>query len=549
MKTADQESGVVLVAVVCMATVAAVLALGLLGESSARLKLTERQMNMDQAFYIAEGGAERACAYITSCGTNLVNGTTITGMIGNGRFQVTIVGSTAPLGTGEMHTVSGRININPNNSPENEFFLLTTDGRSYTREDLANDELPDYAGTATFIHVKPKGNFDQTDLNVDSTTYTLERNTTYTFTADSMSVVLTNDNRNPHGKAVGQWWIYIAGNNVTLSDDTGMNTQALQYYTFCSIGTVGSVGRLVVLEGVHQTSWAKYALWYNGGPGSIQITTGEQFDGPVHANTWIYLSGRPVFNALISTTRDWWGSGSSTRNVDFNAGWLFNAQSQALPPLMFTNLLSNADMIVTGKTAIGLSGTNMLISNSRRGWSNALVGLPSNGVIYVKNYTTPGSTSTGTVSIGGTLDGRLSIVADYDIQITNHVYYANTNIALDATNISDDALGLIAKHDVVVMQNSPSNLYIYAHIIADGSATTSQNDGSFRVNKYNTRGNCGNLNVMGGIVQFYRGYVGSGSHGFWKQYTFDTRFTDDPPPQYPAVTNEYQFKGWRDKPL
>lgn len=551
MKKVNRESGVMLVAVVCLAAVAAVLSFGLLSESSSQLKLANRQTGLEQAFYIAEGGAERAVAYIQRAGTNIIAGNTITGLVGNGRFDTSIFGSTETPDTGGTHTVAGWININPNNSPENEFLMLTTDGASYTRDDLQNQDLADYNGTASLVHVKPKGN-DHQYITVDSdSSYTLDKNYAYTFSAASMNVVLTNDNRNPQGKAVGKWWIYINGSNVDLSDDSGGSSQAIQYYTIYSIGTLGNSRRLVILEGVHQMSWAKYALWYNGGPGNIWIKSGEQFDGPVHANTDIYLDGNPIFNALISSTRSSWGSGSHTNNVAFNAGYLLNAPAQSMASINFSNLVSYANMIVTGTTAITLSGTNMLISNSRGGWSNSLVVFPSNGLIYVKNATnTPNLSKTGTVSIAGTLDGRLSIACDYDVQITNHITYANTNITLSLTNTSDDALGLIAKHDVIVMTNAPNNLNIYAHIIAEGSATTGLTDGSFYVQNYSGRASSGNLNVYGGIVQYYRGAVGLvDGHGFLKHYTFDQRFTDNPPPQYPAVTNNYQWQSWRDKPL
>ncbi len=211
-------------------------------------------------------------------------------------------------------------------------------------------------------------------------------------------------------------------------------------------------------------------------------------------------------------------------------------------------------MIITGQTAITLSGTNILVSNSRAGWSNRVVALLSNGLIYVKSATsTPAISKTGTVSVAGTLDGRLSIACDYDIQITNHIMYANTNIALALTNTSDDALGLIAKHDVIVMTNAPNNLKIYAHIIAEGSATAAATDGSFYVQNHSSRPDSGALNVYGGIVQYYRGAVGTfggfwGDTGFSKNYIFDQRFISIPPPQYPAVTNEYRWTDWRDKP-
>lgn len=556
METPKNESGVVLVAVVCMAAVTAILAIGLLNESGSQLKLANRQTHMEQAFYIAEGGAERAVSYIQRAGTNIIVGNTITGLMGNGRFDATIFGSTEMLGTGGTHTVAGRININPNNSPENEFLMLTTDGASYTRDVLKDNDTADYNGTATMVHVKPKGNADQTDLVVDNETYTLAKNKAYTFSAASMNVVLTNDGRNAQGKAMGQWWIYINGDNVDMSDDAGGSAQAIQYYTIYSIGTVGASRRLVIMEGVHQMSWAKYALWYNSGPGQIWFRSGEQFDGPVHANTDIYLQGDPVFNALVSSTRSAWGAGSTTNDVVFNAGYELSASAQSMASINFSNLLAQASMVITGTAAITMSGTNLLITSWTRGWNKQSVAVPSNGMIYIQQASSGGSASTrkGTVDVGGVLDGRLSIVAENNIQITNHITYANTNISHTATNITDDALGLIAKQDVIVMDEAPNNLNIYAHIIAEGSATSGKNDGSFYVEHHDSRSDSGSLNVYGGIVQYYRGAVGTfggwgGDTGFSKNYVFDQRFEVNPPPHYPAVTNDYRWQGWRDKPL
>lgn len=538
-----------LVAVICLAAVTAVLALGLLSESGFQLKLAGRQAAMEQAFYVAEGGAERAVAYIRQGGA-IPN--TITGMISNGRFYTSIVGSSGESSTDTTHTVSGWININPNASPDREFLMLATDGTTFSRDDLQDQDLLDYVGTACMVHVKPKGSSDQT-VTVDGAPYTLDKNTAYTFSAASMSVVLTNDNRNPQGKAVGQWWISINGSGITISDDSGAGSQALQYYTIYSIGTMGTARRLVILEGVHQMSWAKYALWYNGGPGAIWIRSGERFDGPVHANTYIYLQGNPIFNALISSTPSSWGAGSDTNAVQFNDGFLLSAPTQTMASINFTNLQSQATMVVTGFTSITMSGSNLLVTSWTRGWTNNPVSVPSNGngLIYIRNAASGGSASTrtGTVSVAGVLDGRLTIVADNNIQITNHITYA-----VHPTNSSDDALGLIARRDVIVMNEAPNDLNINAHIIAEGSASSSSSDGSFYVQNYDTRPFSGSLNVYGGIVQYYRGAVGTfggwgGDTGFTKNYVFDLRFSVNPPPYYPAVTNEYQWQGWRDKPL
>ncbi len=543
MKT-NNRSGVVLVAVVCFTAVTAILALGLLTESGAQLKLANRQMNMEQAFYAAEAGAERAVSYITRVGVTVT--TNLTGAIGNGAYLTFIVPN------GGSYALSGSLNINPNNSPNNEFVLIKPDGTTITRDDLAGDVTEYdgvpcvyYTGPAVLVHVKPKGSGDQNTLLTNGAVFTVENSATYDFVGE-LDVALWNDSRNEgNHRANGKWFLgSISGADIAIYDGSGGGDAGRNVYEIHSIGAVNGIRRNVILNGVHQQSWAKYALWYNSGPGSLYFKAGEVFNGPVHANTYIYLSGDPTFNALLSCSRSTWGEWSAA--AVFNQGYQLNAASQSMSTIRFTSMLASASLVLTGNSSVTLSGTNALITNPGRGWTQYpyMVPLSSNGLIYVLT-----NSANGQVSVGGTLDGRLTVVSHYDIWITNHVRYA-----VHPTNGSDDALGLIARHDVVVRTNCPDDVDIYAHIIAEGSATASSSDGSFYVQNYDSGDPRGALNVYGGIVQFYRGAVGqfnswSGAmtHGYYKNYIFDTRFAMDPPPSYPTLTNEYTWTNWRDK--
>jgi hypothetical protein len=207
-------------------------------------------------------------------------------------------------------------------------------------------------------------------------------------------------------------------------------------------------------------------------------------------------------------------------------------------------LRTQANLIVTGLTSIAMSGTNVYLSNSYMGWTSNNVtmtneNLLTNGVIYVA---TSGA-DTGRVNIAGTLDGRITFVAEGDIYVTNHLRYT-----VHPTNNSNDALGLISRKDIFVATNCPGNLDVFAHLIAIGDVTSSTNDGMFTVLNYTTRTACSNLNVYGGIVENYRGPVGQGTKGYLKNYTFDKRFATNPPPHYPIVGDKYYWGGWRDSP-
>ena len=111
--------------------------------------------------------------------------------------------------------VGGAININPNNSPHNEFVLSLPDGTTITRDDL-HQWASDYTGPATLIHVKPKGNGNQNSFTVDGEVYELNNSDTYDIEADGMDVRLYNDKRNKHGKATGHWWIAPAASSATV---------------------------------------------------------------------------------------------------------------------------------------------------------------------------------------------------------------------------------------------------------------------------------------------------------------------------------------------
>lgn len=541
----QNESGIVLIAVLCLTAVAAILAAGLLTESSSQLKIAGRNVNLEQAFYTAEAGAERAVSYIQQVGT-ISAATCITGSIGNGTYATFIIPSSG-VGAGGANTLSGSLNINPNNSPNNEFLLIKPDGTSITRDDLNNDTTAYdsepcvyYSGPAMLIHVKPMGAGNQNTLLVNGVVYPLNNSTTYDF-AGNINVVVQTDNRNNgNNRAVPPWRLEsINGNGVTLFDSS-VPVPAISQYEVRSIGAVQSAKRTVIMEGVRQDTWARFALWFDHSGGPIYFIGGEVMNGPVHSNTNIFLLNNPVFNALVTSAATNWGQWSAA--AVFNMGFQLSAPRETMASVNFANLLSNATMVITGGSSVTLSGgTNTLISNPDRGWVNSnytLVG--SNSLIYVRTS----GTNIGTVNVEGTnLDGRLTIVADNNIHITNHISYT----ANPSNGPSDDALGLIAQNNVVVMTNAPNNLNIFAHIIS--CSTVTNYSAGFYVTNYNVGSARGTLTVYGGIVQNNRGAVGTTAPtGFRKNYIYDARFVTDPPPQYPTLTNAYIWSNWRETP-
>ena len=558
------ESGMALITVICLTAMAAILAGGLMSESGSQLQTARTNIRLEQAFYVAEAGAERTVSYIRQAGT-ISQATCITGSIGNGKYISFIVpspGNNTGANAGNSHVLDGSLEINPNNSADNEFLLVKPDGTSITRDDLANDTTEYdsepcvyYSGPAISIHVKPKGGGNQNTIIVDGVAYSLDNDTTYDFVGD-MNVVVQNDGRNNgNNHANGKWQLgSINGGDVALFDGSASDAAGINQYEIRSIGTVKNTRRTVILEGVHQQSWARYALWYTSNPGGNYLMGPSVYDGPVHSNSKIYLWGNPTFNDEVTSSASTWGNWSA--NAIFNKGYQLGVPAQQLATTInFTNTAGShclkqlAGLVVTGATSISLRDTNLFISNARRGWTNINYttnhpDLLSTGMIYVASA---GVTS-GIVQIGGTnFNGRLTVVTESSIWITNHITYA-----VHPTNGSDDALGLIAQYDVVVRTNAPNNLNIFAHLIA--CDTRVANDSGFYVQNVNSRPDSGVLTVYGGIVEYNYGvegvYYGSGKFtGFSEDnWTYDKRFQQAPPPFYPNVNNIYTWHNWRETP-
>jgi hypothetical protein len=115
----------------------------------------------------------------------------------------------------------------------------------------------------------------------------------------------------------------------------------------------------------------------------------------------------------------------------------------------------------------------------------------------------------------------------------------------DLVKLKPGTMGLIA-HNVRVATGAPSNMEINAIVLA-GSQSTS--DGSFSVVDYNTKIPPGNLKMMGGIIQKARGPVGTFSGGairtgYVKDYWYDPRLADYPPPYFPT-TGLHDRVSWR----
>ena len=135
------------------------------------------------------------------------------------RFLIKVYNAPAVDGDGE-HTISGEMNINPNNSTDNQFDLTLSDGSVITRDTLSgapSSGFRGYEGAAKCVVVKPKGSGNQNSLILDGQKYTILNADTYTISSDQMLVNLYNDHYQSDGKAMGHWKIGINAMNATIT--------------------------------------------------------------------------------------------------------------------------------------------------------------------------------------------------------------------------------------------------------------------------------------------------------------------------------------------
>jgi len=329
-------------------------------------------------------------------------------------------------------------------------------------------------------------------------------------------------------------------------------------YTMSSTGLVDGVSRTVetdVTLEVETTTFANYSyftvsesyliwLWIWSIEIPVWFTTGTFLEGPVHTNGQFNISGNPIFDGPVTSvalTINYMNGGPPNDNPDFRDGITFGVPPIDTTPLTVDDL-ETAAALAGGQTFTGHT-TVVLKTDGTMDVTNAAfppphtqnMPLPANGALYVTG---------GDLSISGTLNGNLTAGSSRDVVIMEDIRY-NNDPRTDPT--STDILGLMAKRDVVVDQNAansnPNNdLEIFASIHAVGQAPAYTNDGSFYVSNYWSKIR-GVLTVYGGIVQKYRGPVGTfysdtgaKASGYDKDYHYDARMATNPPTYVPTTT-------------
>jgi hypothetical protein len=199
------------------------------------------------------------------------------------------------------------------------------------------------------------------------------------------------------------------------------------------------------------------------------------------------------------------------------------------------------------------TATGTLGSGSATSMSSLL-----NGVIYCTGNITSlegeiadNLYSDGQITTRSELTIATDVNANKDIMITGNItYHTKPDKTLesdDPVNLAAGTLGMVAK-DITISSSAPANLEIDGVCLAGGKDTSG---GSFSVQNYSSKKPTGTLTVLGGIIQKARGPVGTFNQstgqtvtGYAKNYHYDTRLAQNPPPYYPT-TGKYDRISWK----
>lgn len=310
---------------------------------------------------------------------------------------------------------------------------------------------------------------------------------------------------------------------------------------------VTSVGDFITYAPNNPNTEANFAKIYKGGSRGYELGVDE-----------IPLPSSSDMQKIAA-----WGPNGSfptTNGVYVPTGGGIYIRGDAAVVMQLDGLGRQQFRITQGSTTTTLTVDKQNGVTYRQVNSGTITTLPGagNGVVYSTGNITSLSGTIADNIVGGSPAGvthrsAYTIATDVNnnknITVTNPIVHKtafNPEIAPQAaSNLYSGTMGLIGRN-VTIAAGAPKNMEIDAVILAGSSSTT---DGSFGVADYNTKVPTGTLKVLGGIIQKARGAVGTLSGnvigtGYTKDYWYDARMADNPPPFFPT-TGGYDKISWR----
>jgi hypothetical protein len=328
-----------------------------------------------------------------------------------------------------------------------------------------------------------------------------------------------------------------------------------------SVGRIGSFKRTLVTW-VETESFSKFAYFTDSEKGAsgdtIWFFSRDRLNGNVHTNGYFSISGNPRFGGRVDSHNDsdscykgaYYSQGGGNYTdpfyfyryyygygydrpipIDENSNFSFAGGMPEIPlPKDTGNIKDKADYIYNGNVTMVLHNTGAA------GYMDVTCGGSTD---YNVPISATGTTvyTTGQLTISGTLAGRMTIAAKGQITIPNDILYADR---------ARDVLGMVSEGHIVISRNPNQK----RDIEVDAAIMTLNN--SFKVNQHDSGVARGTLHIFGGIIQKHRGAVstfngatGTLATGYAKDYQYDEKLVNLPPPNFPT-TGKLRVKAWLD---
>jgi hypothetical protein len=343
--------------------------------------------------------------------------------------------------------------------------------------------------------------------------------------------------------------------------DTAAAWQVEKRYVLDCVGRSGGVERRI-RQRIKMTSFAQYAYFTDEerSPtgGEIWFISADRIHGRVHSNGSFRIHGGPRFFDPVTSASDHmigypnfsvydaggWPVGGN--NPTFEQGFELNVSPIPLP----TNtldlkaeaqdggvFLGAESTVELGMRADGTSSPGWLRYRNTPppdlAWNEARISLLAKKILYVNNP----------LRVSGVLDGEMTIASRTNVTIVDDLTYQASDASGAPLPGCNDLLGLVAGNNIIFANTAATaNLKIDAVLMALDTSITAEN--------YDTRAPCGTLTIWGGLIQKYRGAVGTFTsstgavtHGYTKDYHYDARVTARTPPAFP-LTGVYQEVAW-----
>ncbi|MCD4782231.1 MAG: hypothetical protein K8T10_00220 [Candidatus Eremiobacteraeota bacterium] len=128
---------------------------------------------------------------------------------------------------------------------------------------------------------------------------------------------------------------------------------------------------------------------------------------------------------------------------------------------------------------------------------------------------------------GGTLKGKCTVGCTGNMEIENSLVYNDQNL---------DVMGVVAGQNIIIKTGPYTSKNLTLHMVLMAL------NGSFYVDQYGSGIPRGKLTILGGLIQGSRGPVGTFSGGdirtgYNKDYKYDKKLLNMPPPNYPTTGN------------